>query len=91
MHLRPGTHPLFVQFEELLGDLGRVERQPQAGDVELRHDVLQHLLQGQPPRGAVARRRRHRVLQDGAAQRGELRNRRTTMHNKRFAVKLQIG
>lgn len=66
------AHPLFVQFKELLGGFGRVERQPQTGDAELGDHLLQDLLQRQTSHGAVAPRRHHRILQDGASQRHKL-------------------
>lgn len=71
MHLNcqtDGTHSLLVQFEKLLGDFGRAERQSQARDVELWHHLLQDLLEWQTPNGAVPPRGGHRVLQDGASQ-----------------------
>lgn len=67
-HVTVRTHPLLVQFQELLGDFGRAERQPQARDVELRDDLLQHLLEWQAPDGAVPPRGGHGVLENGASQ-----------------------
>lgn len=37
------THPLFIQFEELLWDLWGVDGQSQTVDVELGDDVFKHL------------------------------------------------
>lgn len=71
MHLNAHAgriYPLFVQFEELLGDFGRAERQPQARDVELRDHLLQHLLERETPNGAVPPRGGHGVLQNAASQ-----------------------
>ena len=65
-------YPLFVQFHQLLRDLGRVEGQPEAGHVQLGEQVLQHLLDGQPAGGPVLSRGGHTVLQDGPSERGEL-------------------
>lgn len=65
-------YPLLVQLHQLLGDLGRVESQAQAVHVELRHQVLQHLFERQPPRQAVLRRGGYSVFQDGASQGVEL-------------------
>src|SRR4029434_3006665 len=48
-HTHTPTCPLLVELHELLGDLGCVECQPEAGYVQLGHQVLQHLLQGEPP------------------------------------------
>lgn len=38
---RHPAHPLFVQFEELLGDFGGADGQAEAMDVEFRNDVFQ--------------------------------------------------
>lgn len=56
------THPLFIQFEELLGDFGCAERQSQKRDVELGDNLLQHLLERQTPHRAMPPCRRHSIL-----------------------------
>lgn len=68
----PSSYPLLVQLHQLLGDLWRVECQPQAVSVQLRHQVLQHLLERQTPSQAVLGGGRHGVFQDGASQSIEL-------------------
>ena len=68
------THPLFVQLQQRVPDLGRVGGQAEAVQVQLRHDELQQPLGRQAPGGRVASSRRHRLLQDGASQRLHLRN-----------------
>lgn len=73
-----GTHPLFIQFEELFSDFGCAERQPQTGDAELGDDLFQNLLEWQTPHGAVPPRRRHRILQDEASQCHKLKVARNT-------------
>lgn len=65
---RPPPHPLLVQLEELLGDLGGAEGQAQAVDVELRDDVFQGVLQREPPHRPVLGGGGGGVLQDGAPQ-----------------------
>lgn len=56
------THPLFIQFEELLSDFGRAERQSQTGHVELGNDLFQDLLERQTTHRAVPPRGRHGIL-----------------------------
>lgn len=70
---RNATHPLLVQFQQLLWNLGSVDGHPQALDVELWDDVLQHLLQRQAAGRAVSGGRWNGVLEDGPPQSGQLR------------------
>lgn len=84
---RSQTHPLFIQFHELLCDLGRVEGQPQALDVELRNHVLQHFLQGQSSGCWVLCRWGNGILQDWASQGHELKDR----HELRWRFSLWEG
>lgn len=67
------THPLLVQLQQLLRDLGRVDGHPQALDVELGDDVFQHLLQRQAAGRPVPGGGRNGILQDGPPQGGQLR------------------
>lgn len=67
------THPLLVQLQQLLRDLGRVDGHPQALDIELRDDVFQNLLQRQATGRPVPGSGRNGVLQDGPPQGGQLR------------------
>lgn len=67
------THPLFIQLQQSVPDLGGVGGQAKAVQVELRHDELQQPLGRQAPRGGVTGGRRHRLLQDGTSQRLHLR------------------
>lgn len=69
------TYPLFIQFHELLCDLGSVEGQAQALDIELRDHVLQHFLQGQPSGCRVLCRGGNGIFQDGTSQCHELKGR----------------
>lgn len=69
------THPLLVQLQQLLRDLGRVDGHPQALDVELGDDVFQHLLQRQAAGRPVPGGGRNGILQDGPPQGGQLRGR----------------
>lgn len=48
------THPLFIQLEQLLRDLGGVGCLPQALDAQLRDNKLQDFLEGQAPGSAMA-------------------------------------
>lgn len=66
------THPLLVQLQQSVADLGGVGGQAQAVQVELRHDELQQPLGRQAPGRGVTGGRGHRLLQDGAAQRLQL-------------------
>lgn len=68
------TYPLLVQFHQLLGDFGRVERQAEARQVQLREEKLQHVFDGQPASGSVLGGGRHRILQDGAAESRQLQS-----------------
>lgn len=63
------THPLLVQFQQSVADLGGVGGQAQAVQVELRHDELQQPLGRQAPGRGVTGGRGHRLLQDGTSQR----------------------
>lgn len=72
MRKSPGTHPLLIQPQQLLRDLGRVEGQPQTLDIEFRDDVLQHLLQRQATGCAVSCCGRNGILQDGSTECGQL-------------------
>lgn len=65
-------YPLLIQFHQLLGNFGRVECQSEAGEIQLREKVLQHLFDGQPSAGAVLRGGRHSILQDRPPQGCEL-------------------
>ncbi len=65
---RFNTHPLLVQFEELLRDSGWADGQTETLDVQLRNHVLQHLLQRETTGHPVPRRGGHSVLQDRPAQ-----------------------
>lgn len=47
------THPLLIELEQLLRDLGGAGGLAQARDAQLGDDILQHFLQRQAPRGAV--------------------------------------
>lgn len=58
----PSTHPLFIQFKELLCDFGRAERQSQTGHVEFGDDLFQDLFEWQTPNGALLPRRRHCIF-----------------------------
>lgn len=68
--LKDATHPLLVQLQQLLRDLWRVDGHPQALDVELGDDVLQHLLQRQAAGRSVPGGGWDGVLQDGPPQGG---------------------
>ena len=74
------THPLFVQLQQRVPDLGRVGGQAKAVQVQLGHDELQQPLGRQAPRGRVTRGRRHGLLQDGTSQCLHLRRRFTSHH-----------
>lgn len=67
------THPLLVQFQQLLRDLGRVDGHPQALDVELRDNVLQHLLQRQAAGRSMSGGGWNGILEDGPPQGSQLR------------------
>lgn len=67
------THPLLVQFQQLLWNLGRVDGHSQALDVELWDDVLQHLLQRQTAGRSVPGGGWNGVLENGPPQGGQLR------------------
>ena len=41
------TYPLLIQLHQLLSDLGCVKCQAEAVSIQLRHQVLQHLFEGQ--------------------------------------------
>lgn len=75
MRKSPGTHPLLIQLEQLLWDLGGVEGQPQTLDIEFRDDVLQHLLQRQATGRTMSRCGRNGILQDGSTECGQLAGR----------------
>lgn len=66
------THPLLIQLEELLGDLGRAEGQAQAVDVELGNDVFQSILQREAPHRPVLGGGGGGIFQDGATEGDEL-------------------
>lgn len=69
------THPLFIQLQQGVPDLGGVWGQAKTVQVQLRHDELQQPLGRQAPRGRVTSGRRHWLLQDGPSQRLHLRGR----------------
>lgn len=62
------THPLLIQFKELLCDFGCAKCKPQTGHVELWDHLLQDLFEWQTPNCAVSPCRRHCILQNGAPQ-----------------------
>ncbi len=45
--LTASPYPLLIQLHQLLSNFRRVECQAQAVDIELRHQVLQDLFEGQ--------------------------------------------
>lgn len=63
------THPLLVQLQQSVADLGRIGGQAQTVQVELRHYELQQPLGREAPGRCVASGRRHRLLQNGTSQR----------------------
>jgi len=78
MRTSRGTHPLLIQLQELLRDLGGVEGQPQTLDIEFRDDVLENLLQRQATGRPMSRRGWNGILQDGSAECGQLTGKMTS-------------
>lgn len=66
------THPLLIQFEELLWDSGRVESQPQTLDVQLRDDVFQDFLKWQAAGRSMPCRGWNGILQDCSTESRQL-------------------
>lgn len=61
-------YPLLIQLHQLLSDLRRVERQAQAVDIKLWHQILQHLFEGQTSSETMLGCGGYSIFQDGAPQ-----------------------
>lgn len=78
------THPLFVQLQQGVPDLGGVWGQAKAVQVQFRHDELQQPLGRQASRGCVTSGRRHWFLKDGTSQCLHLRRRFTFIRSSQI-------
>lgn len=83
-------YPLFVKFHQLISNLGCVECQAQAVNIELRKEIFQHFFEWQTSSKTVLGCRRHCIFKDGPTQGTKLETRgKTRVNTKYFSVKLR--